>query len=135
MDAFCSSIWNNGSIPNGFNCNATDRGDTLIWLIMAAFFMLLALLELKVNVVNSFVLFTISVVYLRGYTQGNGFIFTASLIAVIFALISLLTLLASIFDSLILNEPNYKLDYSLAGLIALPLLRRRWNEYKEDTGR
>ena len=97
----------------------------MISLVMAVFFAILSFLEFTINPVNSFVLFTIALVYLRGYKKGISFVYTASLIAIIFALISFLTLVASLIDSIILNEPCVcKFDYGLAGVVSLPLLRK-----------
>lgn len=95
----------------------------MIGILMFALFTFLGIAEIVVNPINSFVLLTIALIYLRGYRRGKSFIYTASLIAVIFALISILTLVASFINSIILNEPCYcKIDYGLAGIIALPLL-------------
>jgi len=95
----------------------------VIGILMAVFFSVLAIAELTINPVNSFVLFTIALVYLRSYKKGNSFVYVASIMAVLFAMISLLTLVASFLDSMILNEPCVcKLDYGLAGFVSLPLL-------------
>lgn len=92
-------------------------------IVMSTFFALLGIAEISINPINAFVLFVIALVYFRGYQRGKSFIYTASLIAVIFAIISILALMASCINCVVLNEPyEWKLDYGLAGIIALPLL-------------
>jgi len=92
-------------------------------IAMFLLFTFLGIAEISINPVNAFVLFVIALIYFRGHQKGKSSIYTASLIAVIFATISILALIASCINCVVLNEPyEWKLDYSLAGIIALPLI-------------
>ncbi len=97
-----------------------------IGIVMSILFTILGVLEIEVNAVNAFVLFVVALVYLRGYWRGKSFIYAASLIAFVFALISILALIASFVNCLVLDEPiKWVFDYSLAGVATLPLLKMK----------
>ncbi len=92
-------------------------------IVMFLFFILLGIKEAQINLINSFVLFVIAFVYLRGFQRGKSYIYAASLIAVVFASISVLTVVASYANSLLLGEGfKFNLEWSLLGLISFPFL-------------
>ena len=92
-------------------------------IAMFFLFIFLGIAEVSINPVNAFVLFVIALVYFRGHQKGKSYVYTASLIAVVFAIISILALIASYIDCMILNETyEWELEFGLAGIIALPLL-------------
>ncbi|RLI77964.1 hypothetical protein DRP07_11555 [Archaeoglobales archaeon] len=94
-----------------------------IGMLMFLFFTFLGIEEAMINPINAFVLFVIAFVYLRGFQKGKSYIYTASLIAAIFASISILTILASYADSLLLGEEfELSFEWSLLGVFALPIL-------------
>ena len=93
---------------------------------MLVVFALLGAMEAKINPINAFVLFVIALTYFRGIQRGKSYIFSASLIATTFALLSLLTLIASYVNSLLLGEEfKLSLEWSLAGLICFPVLFKK----------
>uniref|UniRef100_A0A7C4S5D7 Uncharacterized protein n=1 Tax=Geoglobus ahangari TaxID=113653 RepID=A0A7C4S5D7_9EURY len=90
----------------------------MVGLIYGLLFLILALIEIKINILNSFVLFTISAIFLKGAVKSKeNYYFVGALIAIIFAVLSLLVLIATADFS-----------YGLFGFFALPyffILKRR----------
>jgi len=93
----------------------------LVGLIYGILFFILALIEVKKSIPNSFVLFTISAIFLKGFiVSKENYYFVGTLIAIIFALLSLLVFFAT-----------KEFCYGLLGFFVLPyflVLRRRLNK-------
>ena len=94
-----------------------------ISIVMSAIFVLAGVMETSINLINAFTLLVIAIVYFRGYQKGISYTYTASLIAVIFALLSLLVLIASFVDNLLVGT-GLSLSWSLIGFVSLPLILR-----------
>ena len=90
----------------------------MVGLIYGILFLILALIEIKRNIPNSFVLFTISAIFLKGAAKSKeNYYFVGSLIAIIFAVLSFLVFIATT-----------EFSYGLFGFFALPyffILKRR----------
>ena len=92
-------------------------------LVMGTFFLILGLIELRNSVLNSFVLLTISAVYFRGVRKGDAYLVGASILAVCFAAVSLLSMLSSLINHTFFGE-EARFEIGVLGFVALPFLRR-----------
>jgi hypothetical protein len=93
-------------------------------LLMSSIFILAGAMETTMNPVNAFTLFVIAMVYFRGLQRGNSYIYTASLLAVVFAVLSLLVMGASFADSLLSGTFKISTDWGLIGFVSLPMVFR-----------
>ncbi len=90
----------------------------MVGLIYGIIFVLLALLELRNNLLNSFVLFTISAIFFKGFlVSKDNYYFVGTILAIVFAI-----LMTLVFVS------NLTFSYGVFGYITLPYffkLRRK----------
>lgn len=97
----------------------------ILGTILFLTFLFLGIEELEINPINAFVLFVTAFTFLRGLQKGESYLYTASLIAVVFGLISALVVVASFANGLLLGEePEFNLEWSLMGILLLPILSK-----------
>ncbi len=76
------------------------------------------------SLLNAFVLLTIAAIYLRGGTsKSKTYTFAASLLAVCFATLSALAMLASAIDATFFDG-SFRVETGIFGFLSLPLLER-----------
>ena len=98
----------------------------ILGIVMSLIFLLLGVMEASTNPINAFVLFVTALIFFRSIQRGESYIFSASLVASTFALLSLLTLIASYANSLLLGEEfRLSFEWALVGLVCLPMLCRK----------
>ncbi len=88
-------------------------------ILLTIYFAALSVLEFKSSVLNSFVLATITVIYLKGaIKRRDSYVLVASLIASCFSILMVLVYLA-----------KGKLSYSILGIATAPILYIKLREY------
>jgi len=99
--------------------------DKTMSLALALIFMALAVLEARNSVLNTFVLLTIAATYFKGAKKGYAYMMAASLIAVCFAAVSGLSMLASVINATFF-EGQKSFEVGIVGFVSLiPLLKLR----------
>lgn len=84
----------------------------MVGLIYGVLFLILALIEIRRNLLNSFVLFTISAIFFKGFMKSKeNYYFVGTLIGTIFAVLSLLVFVATT-----------ELSFGLFGFLVMPYL-------------
>jgi len=96
----------------------------LVGLIYGILFLLCGILDaFNGNYANSFVLFTISAVFFKGFIiKKESYYIGGAIIASIFGILSLIVLASTYVDTFLNEEASFKFSYGLFGILALPYL-------------
>lgn len=96
----------------------------MVGLAYGIIFLICGILEaLNGSYANSFVLFTISAVFLKGFVvKKRSYYVGGALIASIFGILSCLVLASTYADILLTGEGEVKFSYGVFGILALPYL-------------
>ncbi|WP_457550031.1 hypothetical protein [Archaeoglobus sp.] len=93
----------------------------MVGLIYFIIFFVSAVFELKNSYANSFVLFTVSAVFLKGaITKKEGYYLAGSILGLAFGVLMLLSTVASYADTFFGGRAN--VSYGIVGISTLPYL-------------
>jgi len=99
-------------------------------LVFALLFASLALIEAKNSLLNAFVLFTIATTYFRGWRKkSKAYTATASILALCFASLSMLIMLAYAVNAAFFGEA-FKFETGIVGFVTIPLLLKLKKSYQ-----
>ncbi|ADB57222.1 hypothetical protein [Archaeoglobus profundus] len=94
----------------------------MVGLIYFMIFFVSAIFELKNSYANSFVLFTISAVFLKGVvTKKDGYCLAGSILGLAFGVLMILSAMASYADTFLGGE-DANFSYGIVGISTLPYL-------------
>ncbi len=99
----------------------------MIELAVAVLFTLTSFFEFFRSPMDSFVLAVIAALYFKGcFSRRGSYIIVASLLAVVFAILTTLVIIANYANSLILGEEfKFKLELGIIGYLSLIFLKNR----------
>ena len=93
----------------------------MVGLIYFIIFFISAILELRNSYANSFVLFTVSAVFLKGViTKKEGYYLAGSILGLAFGVLMILSAIASYADTFFGGELS--VSYGITGVATLPYL-------------
>ncbi len=100
----------------------------MLGLILSLVFLVLALITARENALDALVLVVVAATYFKGWRKGSrGYLYAATILAVIFATLCLLILIANVIDAVVTGESlELKLNPGIVGFITLPLLLKKF---------
>ena len=94
----------------------------MVGLIYFTIFFISAILELRNSYANSFVLFTVSAVFLKGViTKKEGYYLAGSILGLAFGVLMILSAIASYADTFFGGE-GANVSYGIVGISTIPYL-------------